>query len=169
MLRRRSLLLSGLAGVVTAFCIPLTARTGTSPLHRLEHGLTAWVNFAILPLFAFANAGVVLAGLSLADLAAPLPLGVGLGLFLGKMVGVFGMTWGMIRLGLAPLPEGADWAQIFGIACLAGIGFTMSLFIGGLSFEDQAQMNQVRLGVLAGSCLAGLLGWAVLRFSRNPA
>ena len=158
-----------LAGVVTAFCIPLTDRTGASPLHRLEHALTPWVNFAIIPLFAFANAGVVLAGLSLADLAAPLPLGAGLGLFLGKMVGVFGVTWAMIRLGLAQLPEGAGWSQIFGIACLAGIGFTMSLFIGGLSFDDQALMNQVRLGVLAGSFLAGVLGWAVLRFSRNPA
>ena len=156
-----------LAGVVTAFCLPLTDRTGASPLRRLEYALTPWVNFAIIPLFAFANAGVVLGGLALADLTAPLPLGVGLGLLFGKMAGVFGVTWGMVRLGLAAMPMGANWGQVFGVACLAGIGFTMSLFIGGLSFDDQAMMNQVRLGVLAGSGVAGLLGWAVLRFGRG--
>lgn len=156
-----------LAGVVTAFCIPLTDRTGASPLHRLEEALTPWVNFAIIPLFAFANAGVVLTGLSLSDLSAPLPLGVGLGLLIGKMTGVFGVTWAMVRLGLAGMPAGASWGQVFGVACLAGIGFTMSLFIGGLSFDDQAMMNQVRLGVLAGSGIAGLLGWTVLRFGKG--
>jgi len=153
-----------LAGVVTAFCIPLADHRGGSPLHRLEDALTPWVSFAIIPLFAFANAGVVLVGLSLADLAAPLPLGTALGLLLGKIVGVFGVSWAMVRLGLAGMPEGATWRQVFGVACLAGIGFTMSLFIGGLSFDDQDLMNQVRLGVLAGSGCAGLLGWAVLRF-----
>ena len=154
-----------LAGVIAAFCVPLKDRWGKSPLHALERGLAPYVLFFIVPVFAFANAGVVLDGLSFSDLLAPLPLGIALGLVLGKQVGVFGATWAMVRLGLARMPDGANWAQIYGVACLAGIGFTMSLFIGSLSFEDPAMMNAVRVGVLTGSAVSGLLGYAALRLS----
>ena len=156
-----------LAGVVTAFCIPLTDRWGKSPLHSLEHALTPYVYFLIVPVFAFANAGVVLAGLSFADLFRPLPLGIAAGLVLGKQIGVFGTAWVLVKTGLARLPSGANWAQIYGIACLAGIGFTMSLFIGGLSFEGPDNMNDVRLGVLAGSLVSALLGYAALMLSTS--
>lgn len=158
-----------LAGVLTAFFIPLKDKWGKSPLHSIEHGLSPYVLYGIIPIFAFANAGVVLTGLSFADLMAPLPLGIASGLVLGKMVGVFGVTWLMVKFGLARKPHGANWAQIFGVACLAGIGFTMSLFIGSLSFDDQELMNGVRLGVLCGSLISGVLGFAALRMSSSAA
>lgn len=151
-----------LAGVVTAFFIPLYDRWGKSPLHSLEHGLTPYVYFFIVPVFAFANAGVVFDGLSLSDMSQPLPLGIITGLFLGKLIGVFGMTWLMVRLGVARLPYGVNWQHVFGVAGLAGIGFTMSLFIGGLSYGDPALMNQVRIGVLSGSAISGVVGYAAL-------
>jgi NhaA family Na+:H+ antiporter len=151
-----------LAGVITAFCIPLTDKWGKSPLHSLEHGLTPYVLFLIVPIFAFANAGVVLDGMSMGDLVAPLPLGIALGLILGKQLGVFGATYLTVQFGGVKLPEGVQWAHIYGLSCLAGIGFTMSLFIGGLSFSDPALMNQVRLGVLSGSVISALLGYSVL-------
>ena len=151
-----------LAGVITAFFVPLKDRFGKSPLHALEHGLEGYVKFLIVPIFAFANAGVVLAGMTLADLAAPLPSGIALGLLIGKLTGVFGFTWLLVKSGAASLPHGANWLHIFGVAALAGIGFTMSLFIGSLSFSDLAQMNAVRLGVLTGSILSACLGFAVL-------
>ena len=151
-----------LAGVVTAFFIPMTDKWGKSPLHALEHALSPYVLFLIVPLFAFANAGVSLNGIGLGDLLAPLPLGIALGLVVGKQVGVFGMTWLCVRFGLARLPHGVRWAHIYGLACLAGIGFTMSLFIGSLSFGDAALMNQVRLGVLSGSAISAAIGFAVL-------
>lgn len=163
-----------LAGVVTAFFIPLYDRWGKSPLHSLEHGLTPYVYFFIVPVFAFANAGVVLSGISLSDLADPLPLGIILGLVVGKQVGVFGVTWLVVKSGVARLPHGANWMHIYGVACLAGIGFTMSLFIGGLSFSDPELMNHVRLGVLGGSLVSGVLGYALLMMAspaeaENPA
>lgn len=151
-----------LAGVVTAFLIPLIDKWGKSPLHALENALTPYVLYVIIPVFAFANAGVVLAGMSFSDLLAPLPLGIALGLVLGKQIGVMGLTFLTIKLGFARLPHGASWLHVYGIACLAGVGFTMSLFIGGLSFADPAMMNQVRLGVLAGSILSGILGYSAL-------
>lgn len=151
-----------LAGVLTAFCIPLKDKYGKSPLHALEHGISPYVLYLIVPIFAFANAGVVLKGMALSDLAAPLPLGIALGLILGKQVGVFGITFLMVKSGLARLPSGANWLHIYGIACLAGIGFTMSLFIGSLSFSDASLMNDVRMGVLAGSLVSALLGYGVL-------
>lgn len=154
-----------LAGVVTAFCIPLKDKWGKSPLHALEHGLAPYVLFLIVPVFAFANAGVSLAGLSPADLLDPLPLGIALGLIVGKQVGVFGLTWLTVKLGLARLPHSVTWAHIYGLACLAGIGFTMSLFIGSLSFADPVMMDAVRVGVLSGSLVSGLIGFAVLRLS----
>lgn len=154
-----------LAGVVTALAIPLRAEapSQSSPLHRAEHGLHIWVAFLILPLFAFANAGVSLKGVSLSDLLAPLPLGIALGLFVGKQVGVFSLAWLSVKLGWAKLPTGANWPQVYAIACLTGVGFTMSLFIGTLAFEGDAMLNDVRLGVLMGSLASGLLGYALLR------
>jgi len=154
-----------LAGVITAFFIPIKDRYGKSPLHSLEHGLTPYVFFLIVPIFAFSNAGVVLAGMGIGDLISPLPLGIGLGLYLGKIVGVFGVTWLLVRFGLARLPHAVTWQHIFGVACLAGIGFTMSLFIGGLSFGDGALMNDVRVGVLSGSLFSAVTGYLVLRFA----
>ncbi len=157
-----------LAGVVTAFFVPLKDRFGKSPLHSLEDGLSPYVFFLIVPIFAFANAGVVLKGLTFGDLFAPLPLGIAAGLVLGKQIGVFGVTWLLVKAGVARLPHAVTWTHIYGLACLAGIGFTMSLFIGGLSFSDQAHMNEVRLGVLAGSAISALIGYSVLRLSARP-
>ncbi len=156
-----------LAGVMVAMAIPLKGSEGgsASPLKSLEHNLAPWVTFAVLPLFAFANAGVSLAGLAWADLAAPLTLGIALGLFLGKQAGVFAFSALAIKLGLAALPEGVNWRQLYGVAVLAGIGFTMSLFIGTLAFDDPALGDQVRLGVLAGSIASAVLGYGVLRWA----
>ncbi|OYX45306.1 MAG: Na+/H+ antiporter NhaA [Rhodobacterales bacterium 32-67-9] len=158
-----------LAGVVTAFFVPLKDRYGKSPLHALEDGLSPYVLFLIVPIFAFANAGVVLTGLTFADLFAPLPLGIAAGLVIGKQVGVFGVTWLFVKAGWARLPHAVTWTHVYGLACLAGIGFTMSLFIGGLSFADQAHMNAVRLGVLAGSAVSALLGFGVLYLTSRSA
>jgi len=159
-----------LAGVALAFAIPLRSRTRPdhSPLKQLEHALHPWVNFWILPLFAFANAGIPLAGVSLSDLLHPVPLGILLGLVLGKLAGVFGFSLAAIKLGWAALPAGASWRQLFGVATLCGIGFTMSLFIGGLAFEHTggeagSYLLSHRLGILSGSLLAGLLGYGLLR------
>lgn len=154
-----------LAGVITAFFVPMTDRHGKSPLHALEHALSPYVLFLIVPVFAFANAGVVLQGLTFADLFAPLPLGIALGLVIGKQAGVFGVTWAIVRLGWARLPSGVRWPHVYGLACLAGIGFTMSLFIGSLSFSDPTLMNAVRLGVLTGSAISAAIGFAVLRLA----
>jgi NhaA family Na+:H+ antiporter len=154
-----------LAGVVTAFCIPLKDKWGKSPLHMLEHGLSPYVLYFIVPVFAFANAGVVLEGMSFADLLSPLPLGIAAGLVIGKQIGVFGVTFALVKLGWARLPTGANWAHIYGVACLAGIGFTMSLFIGSLSFDDPILMNAVRLGVLSGSAVSAVLGYAALMWA----
>jgi NhaA family Na+:H+ antiporter len=146
-----------IAGVATAMMIPRQAS------HRLEHALNPWVAFAIVPLFGFANAGVSLAGAGTGILLAPLPLGVALGLFLGKQIGVFGSIWIAVKAGIAPKPH-ARWSQIYGMALLAGIGFTMSLFIGGLAFPGQPALgDQVKIGVLAGSLLSALAGYFVLR------
>ncbi|MBF9032079.1 Na+/H+ antiporter NhaA [Rhodobacterales bacterium HKCCE3408] len=157
-----------LAGVITAFCIPLVDRWGKSPLHAIEHGLSPYVNFFILPVFAFANAGVVLSGMSIGDVLRPLPLGIAAGLLIGKQVGVFGVTMLLIRTGLARMPHGATAMHIYGVACLAGVGFTMSLFIGSLSFSDPAMTNDVRLGVLTGSILSGILGYVALMLAGRP-
>lgn len=154
-----------LAGVITALAIPLKTKDpeASSPLHRAEHGLHIWVAFLILPLFAFANAGVSLAGITVSDILAPLPLGIALGLFLGKQIGVFCFSWAAVKLGLAKLPTGANWCQLYGVACLTGIGFTMSLFIGTLAFDGDETLNAVRLGVLMGSLASGVLGYVMLR------
>ncbi|MEI5688484.1 Na+/H+ antiporter NhaA [Sphingomonas kyungheensis] len=156
-----------IAGVLTASLIPIRRSPGApdaagSPLHRLEHGLQPWVAYAIVPLFGFANAGVPLAGFGLSTLLAPLPLGIAAGLVIGKQIGVLGAVYGAARLGWAGKPQGASWLQIYGTALLCGIGFTMSLFIGGLAFSDATLEHAVKLGVLAGSVVSALAGSMVL-------
>jgi NhaA family Na+:H+ antiporter len=159
-----------IAGVALALAIPLRAAPGRpddvagSPLHRLEHRLHHWVAFGIVPLFGFANAGVSFGDVTADALLDHLTLGVALGLLVGKLVGVFGAAALTIRAGLADVPMGAGWMQLVGVSLLCGIGFTMSLFIGLLAFaEDPALQDGVKIGILAGSGVAGLLGWAVLR------
>ncbi|HEV2557792.1 MAG TPA: Na+/H+ antiporter NhaA [Microvirga sp.] len=157
-----------LAGVMLALTIPLRAtparpESAHSPLHRLEHGLQPWVAYLIVPVFGFANAGVSFAGLSPAILLTPVPLGIALGLFVGKQVGVFAFAWAAIRLRLADLPAGATWAQLYGVATLCGVGFTMSLFIGALAFPDRPDIvDAVKIGVLSGSALSAIAGLVVL-------
>ncbi len=153
-----------LAGVATALSIPLAASSSDreGPLERLEHAIGPWVSLCILPVFAFANAGVSLAGFSLAHFAAPVPLGIALGLFLGKPIGIYSFARTAIASGLAAAPEGASRLQLFGASVLAGIGFTMSLFIGMLAFTDPAMAVDVRLGVLSGSILSAIAGYAIL-------
>ena len=160
-----------LAGVILAFAIPVTSshRDGSShsPLEQLEHKLAPWVAFGIMPVFAFANAGVSLGGLSIQSFLAPLPLGIMLGLFVGKQLGVFAAVWLTVKAGWARLPDGANWQQVYGVACLAGIGFTMSLFIGTLAFNSPADAADVRIGVLAGSFLSALVGYFVIRSAKS--
>lgn len=151
-----------LAGVLLAMAIPMGGgEGGSSPLKETEHDLHPWVAFAVLPLFGFANAGVSLAGVTWGSLLEPVTLGVGLGLLIGKQVGVFGVFLLAIRSGLAPMPSGANWLQLYGVAVLCGIGFTMSLFIGGLSWEDGRFDAPLRMGVLTGSVMAAILGLVV--------
>jgi len=154
-----------LAGVVTAMAIPLRDPDPEhGPLETVEHALHPWVAFVVLPMFAFANAGVSLQGVSPATLAQGIPLGIAIGLVAGKAIGVGGASWLLMRATGAPLPEGASGRQFFGVCLLCGIGFTMSLFIGGLAFAglDAGYETEVKLGVLGGSLLAGLLGTALL-------
>ncbi|EOW9221149.1 Na+/H+ antiporter NhaA [Vibrio cholerae] len=157
-----------LAGVVIGFAIPLKGNKGEhSPLKHLEHALHPYVAFAILPVFAFANAGISLQGVSLAGLTSMLPLGVALGLFLGKPLGIFSFSWAAVKLGVAKLPEGINFKHIFAVSVLCGIGFTMSIFISSLAF---GQANEVydtyaRLGILMGSTTSALLGYSLLRLS----
>lgn len=165
-----------LAGVALALTIPLTrtpaapeAALADSPLHRLEHGLARPVAFLVVPIFGFANAGVSFAGFTPAVLADPVTLGIATGLVVGKLVGVFGAVALMVRLGLADLPAGASWRQLLGVAMLCGIGFTMSLFIGLLAFDDPAMQDKVKIGILAGSLVSGFAGHAVLSRTRAPA
>lgn len=158
-----------LAGVVTALMIPMDGHKvgDVSPLEKLEHGLHPWVIFFVLPLFAFANAGLSFKDLPASAFASPVTLGVALGLFIGKPLGVLGAAALAVRLGWSRLPDGATWTQMAGVAAFTGVGFTMSLFIGGLAFADPAILNEVRLGVLAGSLASGLLGCALVIAARR--
>lgn len=167
-------LLSGvhatIAGVLAAFAIPLRRTLASpdaedSPLHQLEHALAKPVAFIIVPLFGFANAGVSLSGVGLDHLLAPLPLGIALGLFLGKQLGIFGSVWASVKLGIAARPKDANWTQVYGVSLLCGIGFTMSLFIGGLAFTEEMMADAVKIGVLMGSVASALLGYALLRMA----
>jgi Na+:H+ antiporter, NhaA family len=153
-----------LAGVLVAMAIPLLNANGTTKpeYETLEHTLHPWVNLLILPLFAFANAGISFTGLTFGTLFNPLPLGIALGLLIGKPVGITGAVWLAQRFRLASLPTDATWPQLVGVATICGIGFTMSLFIGMLAFSDVAKNGEVRLGVLTGSLLAAIIGTAIL-------
>jgi NhaA family Na+:H+ antiporter len=159
------------AGVLAALTIPLGLdRHGDSLLLRMEHALAPLSAYLIVPLFGFANAGVSLAGLALADVLAPLPLGIALGLLLGKQIGILGAIWAARRFALAQPPAGASWAQLWGMALLCGIGFTMSLFIAQLGFPaNPAMVDEAKLGVLLGSLLSALGGYLVLRLASKPA
>ncbi|ODA67753.1 Na(+)/H(+) antiporter NhaA [Methyloligella halotolerans] len=150
-----------LAGVVTAMFVP-NATGDERPLERLEHALHPWVAFLILPIFAFANAGVSFAGAGVEALLAPLSLGIAAGLVVGKQIGVFGACWIAEKTRLATIPPEVTWRHLYGLACLAGIGFTMSLFIGGLAFTDAGQIDAVKMGVLTGSLISAVIGMSVL-------
>jgi NhaA family Na+:H+ antiporter len=157
-----------LAGVVTALAVPLGNPSkdgyGKSPLKAAEHALHPWVAFGVLPVFAFVNAGVSLQGVNVSTLLQTVPLGIAAGLLLGKAVGVFGVSWLMIRFTQARLPDQASWLQFFGVCVLCGVGFTMSLFIGGLAFAGQGAVfeTQLKLGVLLGSVLSAVVGSLIL-------
>jgi Na+:H+ antiporter, NhaA family len=154
-----------LAGVIVAMFIPLRTATGASPAKSLEHSLHPWVAFGVLPIFAFANAGVTLAGLSPDDVGRTVSLGIMIGLFVGKQIGIFVMCWLTVKLRLGALPEGATWGQLYGIAILCGIGFTMSLFIASLAFAGSGAdyHGAERLAILMGSLVSGLVGFFVLK------
>ncbi len=156
-----------LAGVMLAFFIPLR-KEGTSPLERLEHDLHPSVAYVILPLFAFANTGVNLSGFTFGALLSPVPLGIALGLFIGKQIGVLGFAWLAVKTGIGRMPTGVNWIGIYGISVLCGIGFTMSLFISSLAFSSIDLPVDERLGVLLGSLLSAILGYVVLRMYLKP-
>ncbi len=159
-----------LAGVVLAFCMPLAYRTDAPderPYVRLEHALAPRVSFLVLPAFAFANSGLNLFEMSADMVRDPVTLGIVAGLFLGKQLGIFAGAGVLIGLGLARLPSGARWIQLYGASLCGGIGFTMSLFIGTLAFQGEEHASLVRFGVLAGSLLSAMAGWVVLRLSRR--
>ena len=165
-------LLSGvhatLAGVAVALTIPLRTGGGQPPLKRLEHTLQPWSSFLIVPAFGFANAGIAFGGMAAADVIAPLPVGIMLGLFLGKQIGIFATIRGLVTVGLAAAPKGASWAQVYGMAVLCGIGFTMSIFITLLAFPTSPILQaEAKVGVLAGSFVSGLLGYTLLRSVRT--
>ncbi|WP_122501163.1 Na+/H+ antiporter NhaA [Pseudomonas viridiflava] len=153
-----------LAGVVLAFCIPLRTSSKSSPLLTLEHGLHPWVAYGILPLFAFANAGVSLAGVTMDSFTHSVPLGIAAGLLLGKTIGVFGLTWLAVKTRMASLPKEANWGHVLGVSILCGIGFTMSLFVGSLAFEPgvSAYAGEDRMGILTGSILSAIIGYGVM-------
>ena len=171
-----AVLLSGVhatvAGVLAAATVPIVRTPGApdaadSALHRLEHALVPVVAFFIVPLFGFANAGVSVAGLGLEQLFAPLPLGIAAGLFLGKQLGIFAAVWLAVKFGLATRLRGATWLQVYAVAVLCGIGFTMSLFIGALAFPGDAELiEEAKIGVLLGSLASAITGYLILRFAR---
>jgi NhaA family Na+:H+ antiporter len=153
-----------LAGVALGLAIPMRDRGGRNVLEALEDALHPYVVWGILPLFAFANAGVSLTGVTVSSFMAPLPLAIAAGLVIGKPLGIVAAALGAVRSGLARLPDGMSWTHLLGVAALAGIGFTMSLFIGTLAFEADEHSAGVRIGVIAGSLIAALVGYLVLRF-----
>ncbi|HUM11579.1 MAG TPA: Na+/H+ antiporter NhaA [Myxococcaceae bacterium] len=163
-----------MAGVLLGLLVPAVTRRpvrdAVPPLQRFEHALHPWVAFLIMPLFGLANSGVSVAGMTPADLTAPVFLGVAGGLFLGKQLGIFAFTWGAVRLGMAEVPGGARWSRVYGVAMVAGIGFTVALFIANLAFGADAELlKQARLGVLVGSLVSGMSGMLVLRALPAPA
>lgn len=160
-----------LAGVILGFCIPLKGKNGETPLEDLEHKLSPWCSFVILPLFAFGNAGVSLAGMSLSTIFSPLTLGVALGLIVGKTLGVFSFSYLAVKLGIAKLSEGINFKHVFAISVLCGIGFTMSMFLAGLSFggeSDGELISLARLGILLGSTVSAVSGYFLLKRFTPP-
>jgi len=160
-----------LAGVILAFTIPLNAidanKQAVSPLKSIEHNLHFWVTFFILPLFAFVNAGVNVMQISLDQMTGSVPVGIMLGLFIGKQLGVFGFSWLAIKFKLAELPTDSNWMQLYGVSILTGIGFTMSLFITSLAFEDDALFQYTdKLAILVASFAAGIIGYTILRMAK---
>lgn len=174
-----AVLLSGvhatIAGVLAALAIPIVVTPGApdaqdSPLHRLEHAIAPWSAFLIVPIFGFANAGVSLDGIGMEQIFAPLPLGIAAGLFLGKQIGIFASVWIAVKTGFAQRLGGATWLQVYGVAMLCGIGFTMSLFIGALAFPGEALLiEEAKIGVLGGSFLSAIVGFCILRFAPQSA
>ena len=158
-----------LAGFLIALFIPMTAKDGSRPLERLEHGLHPWVAYFVIPVFAFANAGVALVGVDSEAAFGTVTLGIALGLFAGKQIGVMAFAWAAVRIGLCRLPTGVTWLHLYGVALLTGIGFTMSLFIGSLAFTDDAFVAPIRIGVLMGSTLSAVVGVAVLALATRSA
>jgi NhaA family Na+:H+ antiporter len=164
-----------LAGVALAAFIPMRdpKQPGYSPLRELEHDLHQVVAFGVLPMFAFANAGIDLGGVGLDELLHSVPLGIAAGLFVGKQLGIFVLCFIAIKLGLARLPEGAGWGGLYGVSILCGVGFTMSLFVGSLAFEnaafDQNMVFDERLGIILGSLASGIAGYVVLHLTLPPA
>jgi Na+:H+ antiporter, NhaA family len=160
-------------GVITALALPIRTTPGTpedteSPLLRVEHAIAPWVSFAIVPIFGFANAGVDVRGLSLDAALDPLVLGIAAGLLIGKQIGIFGAVWGLAKAGIVDMPANATTRQVWGLALLCGIGFTMSLFISALAFgEGSPQEAAAKLGIIAGSLASALIGLAVLAGSRR--
>jgi len=159
-----------LAGVALAFMIPLHSKDKNgkafSMTHHMEHSLHVWVTFFILPLFAFVNAGVDLRGISLEEMGGRVPLGIMAGLFIGKQVGVFGFSWIAIKLGIASLPKEATWKTLYGVAVLTGIGFTMSLFVDTLAYNDTKMFHFTdKLAILLGSFFSGLMGYIILKMT----
>ena len=152
-----------LAGVAAAMTVPLDKDSDHGPLERMEHALHPWVAFLVIPIFGFANAGVTLVGIEPSALIDPLPLGIALGLLVGKQLGIFGFAWLAVKTGLAALPENVNWRQIHALSLLAAIGFTMSLFIGNLAFAAPEMIDAVKLGVLSGSTIAAIAGYLLLK------
>ncbi len=153
-----------IAAVITGFMVPLYVR-GEEPLERIEHALHPWVAFMVLPIFAFANAGLVFGANTLDGISSNLSLGIIAGLVIGKPIGIFGLSWLAVRIGLVNKPDGLSWMQILGLSCLAGVGFTMSLFIGGLAFSDPLLIEQLKLGVIVGSTVSALLAVVILAYA----
>lgn len=160
-------LLSGvhatIAGVLVAFTVPSTSKSGYSPLKKMEHTLHPWIAFLIMPVFALANSGIVIGSGFLSNIINPVSIGVTLGLVAGKFLGICSFTWVMVKLKFSVLPDKATWRHIAGVALLGGVGFTMSLFISGLAFDDQTHIEQAKYGILIASLIAGVSGILVLR------
>jgi len=157
-----------LAGVVLALFIPIKGKPGqASPLKELEHNLHSLVAFIVLPIFAFANAGISFAGIGIEQVMSPVPLGIILGLVIGKQLGVFGFCFIAIKLGFAKMPENVNWTLLYGVAALCGVGFTMSLFVGSLAFEQNSTspLFQDRLGIVIGSVISGILGFVLIKLA----
>lgn len=156
-----------LAGVIIAWSIPIKLSDGTSPLRRIERELHPWVVLGVVPLFAFFNAGIDLTGVTLETFLAPMTLGIALGLFFGKQIGIFGAVWLSVKLGITALPTGVRWIQLYGVSILAGIGFTMSLFIASFAFSEPGIILDSNFSVVLGSAISAIVGMTVLYLTRT--